>query len=91
MDLIGSYPKHLQLLKRIDDNINAFILLKQLNTCYTLTHTNCRHLLRPTLSHTRTYMSTSTQHVTLKSPLLLQFPYCKLCSHFVASLINRLV
>ena len=35
MDLIGSYPKHLQLPKSIDDNDDAFRLIKQLNTYYT--------------------------------------------------------
>ena len=34
MDLIGSYPKHLQLPKSIDDNDDAFRLIKQLNTYY---------------------------------------------------------
>ena len=31
--------------------------------------------------HTGTCASTSTRHVTLKSPLLLQFPYCELCDN----------
>ena len=30
------------------------------------------------LLHSWTWTSTSTRHVTLKSPLLLQFPYCEL-------------
>ena len=37
-----------------------------------------RDLEKPKLLHTGTCTSTSTRHVTLKSPLLLQFPYCKL-------------
>ena len=35
-------------------------------------------LEKPKLLHTGTCTSTSTRHVTLKSPLLLQFPYCEL-------------
>ena len=33
------------------------------------------------LLHSGTCMSTSTRHVTLKSPLLWQFPYRKLCDN----------
>ena len=33
------------------------------------------------LLHTWTWPSTSTRHVTLKYPLLLQFPYCELCNN----------
>ena len=33
---------------------------------------------KPKLSHSGTCTSIRTRHVTLKSPLLLQFPYCKL-------------
>ena len=38
-------------------------------------------LEKPKMLHTGTCASTSTRHVTLKSPLLLQFPYCKLCDN----------
>ena len=33
------------------------------------------------LLHTETCTSTSTRHVTLKSPLLLQFPHCEQCDN----------
>ena len=38
-------------------------------------------LEKPKLLHTGTCKLTSTPHVTLKSPLLLQFPYCELCDN----------
>ena len=38
-------------------------------------------LEKPNMLHTGTCASTSTRHVTLKSPLLLQFPYCELCDN----------
>ena len=40
-----------------------------------------RVLEKPKLLHSGTCTSTSTRHVNLKSPLLLQFPYCKLCDN----------
>ena len=40
-----------------------------------------RGLEKPKLLHTGTWTSTSTRHVTLKYPLLLQFPYCELCDN----------
>ena len=40
-----------------------------------------RGLEKPKLLHTETCTSTSTRHVTLKSPLLIQFPYCELCDN----------
>ena len=40
-----------------------------------------RGMEKPKLLHTGTCTSTSTRHVTLKSPLLLQFPYCELCDN----------
>ena len=40
-----------------------------------------RGMEKPKLLHKGTCTSTSTRHVTLKSPLLLQFPYCKLCDN----------
>ena len=33
------------------------------------------------LLHTATCTPTSKRHVTLKSPLLFQFPYCELCDN----------
>ena len=36
---------------------------------------------KPKLLHSGTCTSTSTRHVNLKSPLLLQFPYCELCDN----------
>ena len=36
---------------------------------------------KPKLLHSGTCRSTSTRHVNLKSPLLLQFPYCELCDN----------
>ena len=36
---------------------------------------------KPKLLHTGTCTSTRTRYVTLKSPLLLQFPYFKLCDN----------
>ena len=38
-------------------------------------------LEKPKLLLTGTCTSTSTRHVTFKSPLLLQFPYCELCDN----------
>ena len=38
-------------------------------------------LEKPKLLHTGTCKLTSTPHVTLKSPLLFQFPYCELCDN----------
>ena len=38
-----------------------------------------RGLEKPKSLHTGTCTSTSTRHVTLKSPLLLRFPYYELC------------
>ena len=40
-----------------------------------------RGMEKPKLLHSGTCTSTSTRHVTLKSPLLLQFPYCELCDN----------
>ena len=40
-----------------------------------------RDLEKPKLLHTGTCTSTSTRHVTLKSPLPLQFPYYELCDN----------
>ena len=40
-----------------------------------------RGLEKLKLLHTGTCMSTSTRHVSWKSPLLLQFPYCELCDY----------
>ena len=40
-----------------------------------------RGLEKPKLLHTGNWTSTSTRHVTLKYPLLLQFPYCELCDN----------
>ena len=40
-----------------------------------------RGMEKPKLLHSGTCTSTSRRHVTLKSPLLLQFPYCKLCDN----------
>ena len=37
---------------------------------------------KPNLLHTGTCTSTRTRHVTLKSLLLLQFPYFKLCDNY---------
>ena len=37
-----------------------------------------RVLEKPKLLHSGTCTSTSTRYVNLKSPLLLQFPYCEL-------------
>ena len=36
---------------------------------------------KPKLLYSGTCTSTSTRHVNLKSPLLLQFPYCELCDN----------
>ena len=36
---------------------------------------------KPKLLHLGTCASTSTRHLNLKSPLLLQFPYCELCDN----------
>ena len=38
-------------------------------------------LEKPKMLHTGTCASTSTRHVTLKYPLLLQFPYRELCDN----------
>ena len=40
-----------------------------------------RGLEKQKLLHTGACKSTSMQHVPLKSPLLLQFPYCELCDN----------
>ena len=40
-----------------------------------------RGMEKPKLLHSGTCTSTSRRHVTLKSPLLLQFPYCELCDN----------
>ena len=40
-----------------------------------------RGMEKPKLLHSGTCTSTSRRHATLKSPLLLQFPYCKLCDN----------
>ena len=40
-----------------------------------------RGLEKPKSLHTGTCTSTSTRHVTLKSPLLLRFPYYELCDN----------
>ena len=40
-----------------------------------------RGMEKPKLLHSGTCTSTSTRHVNLKSPLLLQFPYCELCDN----------
>ena len=48
-----------------------------------------RGLEKPKLLHTGT--STSTRHVTLESPLLLQFSYCALCSNDNKQSIYRLM
>ena len=54
-------------------------LMSSTRSC--LTQVSVIRGLKKRSCYTRTWTSTSTRHVTLKSPFLLKFPYCELCNN----------